>query len=91
MCFYRCISYSPDSEGINGVYLGKDVVAEAGKGLEKAITQIATKVLTLRQIARFVFTEIARRIFRNIKRYSPDFDKCLNHVLIHAGHARSHL
>ena len=28
---YRCISWGPDEEGYNGVYLGKDVPVQAGK------------------------------------------------------------
>jgi len=81
----RCIQYSPDSEGINGIYLGKDVVTEASKGLEKVITQIAPKVLSYKQIAAFVLTEIGRRFNRRMKKYSPSFENCIDHVLIHAG------
>ena len=84
MC--SCIRYSPDSEGINGIYLGKDVVTEASKGLEKVITKIAPKVLDFGQIALFLLTEMRRRFFgRKIKPYAPNFEKCLDHVLIHAG------
>ena len=81
----RCIRYSPDDEGINGIYLGKDVVSEASKGLEKAITKIAPKVLGFGQIALFLLTELRRRFNRKIKPFDPNFDKCLDHVLIHAG------
>ena len=81
----RCIRYSPDDEGVNGIYLGKDVVAEASKGLEKVIRQIAPKVLDFGQIALFLLTELRRRFNRKIKPFDPNFDKCLDHVLIHAG------
>lgn len=38
------IHYSPDDEGINGVYLGKNVVTEASKALTKAIVSVGPKV-----------------------------------------------
>eukprot|EP00210_Caulerpa_lentillifera_P004224 g4029.t1 len=86
---YKCITYSPDEEGINGVFLGKDVVTEASKGLEKVITKIAPYVLDLTQIAVFLFTEFRRKfIDKNLKSFTPSFEKCLDHVLIHAGGAK---
>lgn len=84
--FCRCISFSPDPKGVNGIYLGKDVVTEASKGLEKVITKIAPKVLDLGQIVRFVVTDALRRLHRGIKPFAPSFENCLDHVLIHAGH-----
>ena len=42
----RAIYYGPDTEGINGIYLGKNVVTEASKGLTKAMWAIAPKVST---------------------------------------------
>ena len=41
---HRAIRYGPDEEGINGIYLGKNVVTEASKGLKKALTAIGPKV-----------------------------------------------
>ena len=36
----RAIHYGPDDKGINGTYLGKDVVAEAGRGLTRAMSKV---------------------------------------------------
>jgi len=85
---YKCINYSPDTEGKNGVFLGKDVVEEATRGLEKVITKIAPEVLDIGQIIWFVLMEIGRRFNRKIKRFSPCFEGRLDHVVIHAGGAK---
>jgi hypothetical protein len=42
-CWYgpdRCISWGPDEDGINGVFLGKDVPVEAGKMLQAVIAKV---------------------------------------------------
>lgn len=38
------MSWGPDSEGFNGVYLGKNVASEAAKALKLALTTITPKV-----------------------------------------------
>lgn len=38
------IRYGPDDEGHNGIYLGKNVVTEASKGLTKALWAVGPKV-----------------------------------------------
>ena len=40
----RAIRYGPDEEGINGIFLGKNVVTEASKGLKHVLTKIGPKV-----------------------------------------------
>ena len=39
----RAIWYGPDAEGIPGVYLGKNVVSEAGVALAKVMTHLAPR------------------------------------------------
>jgi hypothetical protein len=41
---YGCMSWGPDPDGVNGVYLGKNVASEAGKALKMALTAITPKV-----------------------------------------------
>lgn len=36
----RAIEYSPDPEGHNGIFLGKNVVTEASKALTKAMWKV---------------------------------------------------
>jgi hypothetical protein len=38
------MSWGPDPDGVNGVYLGKNVASEAGKALKMALTAITPKV-----------------------------------------------
>ncbi len=44
---YGCIRYGPDERGLNGTYLGLDVVKEASKGLTIAMTKVRRR--TVRQ------------------------------------------
>ncbi|GMH38224.1 hypothetical protein BSKO_06108 [Bryopsis sp. KO-2023] len=85
---YGCITYSPDDKGINGISLGKDVVTEAGRGLETIIRRIAPRVLDFKEIFQYTMTEAKRKLGVDIPRYKPSFDRCLDHVLIHAGGAK---
>ena len=56
-CVYviRRISRSPDEDGVDGIYLGEDVVIEASRGLSNALTIIAARVLDIEQILQYVF------------------------------------
>jgi 3-ketoacyl-CoA synthase len=90
---YRCIWYGPDDEGLNGVYLGKDVVAEASGGLKHALTEIGPRVLSWSQIASFAANAAARALLgsKRYKAYKPSFGRgrsTLDHILIHAGGAK---
>jgi hypothetical protein len=38
------MSWGPDPDGVNGVYLGKNVASEAGKALKMALTATTPKV-----------------------------------------------
>jgi hypothetical protein len=40
----RCMSWGPDPDGVNGVYLGKNVTSEAAKALKMALTAVTSKV-----------------------------------------------
>lgn len=85
VCVIRCIRHSPDEDGVDGIYLGKDVVTEASRGLSKALTIIAARVLDIGQILQYICTQMIRRWVPRVPEFSPSFGKCLDHVLIHAG------
>jgi len=85
---YACIRHSPDEDGVDGIYLGKDVVTEASRGLSKALTIIAARVLDIGQILQYVCTQMIRKWVPRVPEFSPSFGKCLDHVLIHAGGAK---
>lgn len=85
---FSCIRHSPDENGVDGIYLGKDVVSEASRGLSKALTIVAVRVLDIGQILRYLCTEVIRKWHTRVQEFSPSFGKCLDHVLIHAGGAK---
>ncbi|GLC50089.1 hypothetical protein PLESTB_000341000 [Pleodorina starrii] len=58
---YTAIHSSPDDEGINGIYLGKNVVKEASRALALAMVKIAPHVLTWRQLAEAAIDALQRR------------------------------
>ena len=81
----RCIKRSPDTQKVDGLYLGKNVVDEASRGLTKVLTMIAPRVLDVGQMTQYIWTQLRRRWYPKIKLFRPSFDECLDHVLIHAG------
>ncbi|KAG1672776.1 hypothetical protein FOA52_002764 [Chlamydomonas sp. UWO 241] len=90
---YSAIHYSPDEEGINGVYLGKDVVTEASRALGRVIRNIGPKVLSKVELLRYAHNAATRWVGRKlgsvkIPEYVPTFSGSLDHFLIHAGGAK---
>lgn len=89
---YRAIFYSPDDEGYPGVYLGKEVVDEAGKALTRTMVKVAPLVMTWRQVVEYLVHQwrmkAARKRGEKMSQYTPDFTQCLQHALIHAGGAK---
>lgn len=39
---YNCMSWGPDAEGVNGVYLGKTLVTSAAAAIEEVIRKVTT-------------------------------------------------
>ncbi|KAF8071135.1 CUT1 [Scenedesmus sp. PABB004] len=86
---YKCIWWGPDAEGNNGIYLGKDVVNEASRGLSMAMFKVAPSILSVGQIAAYAATEASRRLLGSkAPPYKPRFAECVDHFLIHAGGAK---
>ncbi|GBF90415.1 hypothetical protein Rsub_03411 [Raphidocelis subcapitata] len=83
---YRCISWGPDEEGINGVYLSKDVPIQAGKMLQAVIAAATPKIMTWGQYAEAAVNIFGRKMLgRQWPRYVPDYTKCMDHFALHAG------
>ncbi|KAG2499530.1 hypothetical protein HYH03_002476 [Edaphochlamys debaryana] len=61
---YGAIHYSPDASGLNGIFLGKNVVAEASRGLALALRRVAPHVLTWGQLAEAVAAEVRGKMGR---------------------------
>ncbi|EFJ47586.1 hypothetical protein VOLCADRAFT_91861 [Volvox carteri f. nagariensis] len=87
---YRCIWYGPDEEGLNGIYLGLNVVKEASKALTLAMTKVGSKILNWDQIAAFAWNRIQRKVLKKpgVEPFIPCFSDCIQHFLIHAGGAK---
>ncbi|KAG1670362.1 hypothetical protein FOA52_000122 [Chlamydomonas sp. UWO 241] len=92
---YNAIHYTPDEDGINGVFLGKDVVTEASRALTRAIRTIGPKVLSTHEKLRYAHSAVTRWVGRktgspagNEPEYVPTFSGSLDHFLIHAGGAK---
>eukprot|EP00798_Chlamydomonas_sp_ICE-L_P015298 gene15298-21383_t len=86
---YRAIYYGPDAEGINGIYLGKNVVTEASRALTKALWTVGPKILTVRQKAEFAVNWVQRQMYGDkVPSYVPKFNQSVEHFMIHAGGAK---
>ncbi|GBF88512.1 hypothetical protein Rsub_01227 [Raphidocelis subcapitata] len=81
----RCISWGPDDDGINGVYLGKDVPQEAGKMLQAVIAKVTPKIMTWGQYAEAAYFMLGKKVGYDWGRYAPDYTKCMEHFALHAG------
>ncbi|KAG2452218.1 hypothetical protein HYH02_003248 [Chlamydomonas schloesseri] len=62
---YTSMHWSPDQEGINGIYLDKCIIEEAGKCIEMVMRGITPKIMTWRQYgeaAAHVISTTARKL-----------------------------
>lgn len=85
---YSCMAWRPDPTGVNGVYLGRDVVQHAGVALQHCLEEVAPRVLTWRQYGEAACNTFQRKVLgrRDVGRYSPEFaDSIVRHFAIHAG------
>ena len=83
---YNCISWGPDPDGVNGVYLGKDVPQEAGRMLQAVIAKVTPRIMTWAQYAEAATYVIGNKYLgRKWGRYVPDYTKCMDHFALHAG------
>lgn len=82
----RCISWGPDEDGVNGVFLGKDVPQQAGKMLEAVIRAVTPKIMTWTQYAEAAYWMFEKKALgKKVRQYVPDYTKCINHFALHAG------
>ncbi|PNH05321.1 3-ketoacyl-CoA synthase 9 [Tetrabaena socialis] len=78
--------WSPDAQGVNGIYLGKDIVAEASKVIEDVMRAITPKVMTWGQYGEAGVHVLRRHVLgQPLPPYRPDYTRCIDHFLIHAG------
>jgi 3-ketoacyl-CoA synthase len=83
---YSCMGWGPDKDGVNGVYLRKDVPLQAAKALEACLRTIAPKILTWSQYAEAAYNLFEKTVLgRAVPEYVPDFTQCIDHFALHAG------
>ncbi|KIY93827.1 3-ketoacyl-CoA synthase 5 [Monoraphidium neglectum] len=83
---FKCISWGPDEDGINGVFLGKDVPVEAGKMLQAVIAKVTPKIMSWGQYAEAAYWMVGKKLLGyDWGRYVPDYTKCMDHFALHAG------
>jgi 3-ketoacyl-CoA synthase len=83
---FACIQQSPDPEGILGMYLGKDLPAMVGKAVTRILKLITPRIMTWGQYAEYMKLYLSSRISgKKMAHYMPDYTKCCQHFLMHAG------
>jgi len=83
---YTCMGWGPDKDGVNGVYLRKDVPIQAARALEICLRSIAPKIITWTQYAEAAYNMFEKNVLgRPVDEYVPDFTKCVDHFALHAG------
>lgn len=77
----------PDDEGLQGIFLYKDLPTEAGLALEKCLKRITPQIMTWSQYAEAALAVSKRKWFGKDKvpLYIPDYTKCVDHFCMHAG------
>jgi hypothetical protein len=60
---YSCMGWGPDKDGINGVYLRRDVPIQAAKALEVCLRAVAPHILTWRQYGEAAANLVQKRLF----------------------------
>jgi 3-ketoacyl-CoA synthase len=84
---YNCMYVGPDDEGLQGIFLYKDLPIEAGLALEKCLKKITPQIMTWGQYAEAAVAISKRRWFGKDKvpLYVPDYTRCVDHFCLHAG------
>jgi 3-ketoacyl-CoA synthase len=83
---YSCMGWGPDKEGVNGVFLRKDVPLQAAKALEACLRTVTPRIMTWGQYAEAAYNMFESAVLgRTVPDYVPDFTKCVDHFALHAG------
>ena len=74
---YNCMSWGPDAQGVNGVFLGKTLVAAASMAIEEVIRKVTPKVMTWQQYGEAAYGMAQQKIMGGPEfKYMPDYTKC---------------
>jgi 3-ketoacyl-CoA synthase len=87
------LNWEPDEEGINGCVITKTLPSEAANVLEKGVRTMTPRIMTWGQYAEaavnYIQTAAAQvssgRLCTAPAPYQPDYTRCADHFLLHAG------
>jgi 3-ketoacyl-CoA synthase len=87
------LNWEPDENGINGMVITKTLPSEAAAVLEKGVRKMTPRIMTWGQYAEaavnYAQTYAAQvsggRICSEPGAYQPDYTRCADHFLLHAG------
>jgi 3-ketoacyl-CoA synthase len=84
---YGSMVVGPDEAGLEGIFLHKSLPAEAGRALTSCLKKITPRILDWPQYFEAAYVELKRRVLgkENVPRFVPDYTRCVDHFLIHAG------
>jgi 3-ketoacyl-CoA synthase len=94
LCSCSTLNWEPDENGINGLVVTKTLPSEAAVALEKAMRKMAPRIMTWGQYAEAAvhYTQAYAAQLSNGRlcsapahKYQPDFTRCADHFLLHAG------
>lgn len=87
------LNWEPDEESINGMVITKTLPSEAAKVLDKGVRKMTPRIMTWAQYAEAAvnYIQTAAAYVSNNQLcaapgpYQPDYTKCAEHFLLHAG------
>jgi 3-ketoacyl-CoA synthase len=84
---FNSMFVGPDEAGLDGIFLYKSLPAEAGRALTSALTKITPRILDWPQFLSAAVTTLKRKYYgkEKVPRFVPDYTKCVDHFLLHAG------
>jgi 3-ketoacyl-CoA synthase len=84
---FNSMFVGPDETGLDGIFLFKHLPTEAGRALTSALTKVTPRILDWPQFLSAAVTTLKRKYYGKDKvpRFVPDYTKCVDHFLLHAG------
>jgi len=87
---FNALDWCPDEKGLNGMVITKTLPSEAANAMEKSLRMVTPHIMTWMQYMEAAFNYTHRAIAKATnkpmpKSYKPDYTKCADHFLLHAG------
>ncbi|GAB4830456.1 hypothetical protein Ancab_020169 [Ancistrocladus abbreviatus] len=83
---YNCIFQEEDSQGMKGITITKDLIAEACRAIEANLTTLGPLLLPISDQLLFAANYLIRKLhLAKIKPYIPNFRGCVDHFFPHVG------